>query len=202
MTEIQQATCQRCGLALRVDPKRGSNAKMLKRAAVPNGLCVHCAVHDWLRNTYPINIQLAENGPGALLVPALQRVYSQVMRVHNADAQPEEISWSRIVEFWELPFPNKVKASPANPMTQRELDEVASGKRLGAGTKVIVSRKPPPRHDEMAVRTFEELNELEDGLGDALRDLFCRDAGRAKKRRGGRRKPPDDKDPPRQLTFW
>ena len=151
--------CERCGLRCRAgvgSPK----AKMLRRAV--KGFCVNCAVHDWLRNTYPINMQLAESGPGILVHPHIRELFADIMRVGCADANPDEINWNLINENWELPFPNKVKPRADNPVTQEQLDEIKAGKYKAIDT--------PPLHFKV-INSFEEANELEPGLGTKLNKL-------------------------------
>lgn len=114
--------CERCEAHCKVAEPRNSDAKMLRRSRHPKGLCVNCAVHDWLRNTYPPNILLASSGPKVLLFPHIQEQFTGLMRVGLADAQPDEINWELIVENWDLPFPHKVKATAANPCSQEVLD--------------------------------------------------------------------------------
>jgi hypothetical protein len=106
---------------------------MLRRSKEPKGLCVNCAVHDFLRNTYPCNTLLAQSGPQSLAYPHVQEQFAEIMRVGMSDAIPDEISWELIIENWALPFPNKMKSSAANPYSQLELDEIASGDRPGLG---------------------------------------------------------------------
>lgn len=123
--------CERCGTRCRVTTLQSSSAKMLRRSNKPKGLCVNCAIHDWLRNTYPPNILLAKSGPKVLLYPHIQKQFTEIMQVGLADAKPDEIDWNRIVENWDLPFPHKMKPSATNPCSEQELDEVRSGKRHG-----------------------------------------------------------------------
>jgi hypothetical protein len=94
---------------------------MLRRAAGP-GLCINCAAHDWLRNTYPANLLLAQSGPKSLAFPHIQEQFAGLMKMANSDARPDEINWQRIIDNWELPFPNKVRARAENPADQEELD--------------------------------------------------------------------------------
>ena len=166
--------CKRCGAPCKVDISRGSKAKMLRRST-KEGLCVNCAVHDWLRNTYPPNILLAQSGPKVLLHPHIQEQFAEIMRVGLADAAPAEIDWNRIIDNWNLPFPNKIKPSCTNPCNQQELDEITAGKRLGLG------RMAPPKSDplggKMTITSFEELNKLKPGLGDKLKDALTRSGG-------------------------
>jgi len=114
--------CQRCGAPCKVDPLAGSKAKMLRRDKVPQGLCVNCAVHDFLRNTYPVNLLLAQSGPRGLALPHIQQQFAGIMKSRCSDALPDEIDWQRIIANWDLPFANKLKPSPMNPVNQAELD--------------------------------------------------------------------------------
>ena len=158
--------CQRCGARCRISGQPGKKARMLRFVEGP-GLCVNCAVHDWLRNTYPPNILLAQSGPKVLLFPHIQQQFAEIMRIGFADAKPDEIDWQKIVENWELPFPNKMKPSSFNPCSQKEIDEIAAGKRQGLGQ--WVPPKPDPLDGITTITSFEQLNKLEPGLGDKFR---------------------------------
>ena len=116
--------CERCEVQLRIEGSRNPDAKMLRRSNKPKGLCVNCAVHDWMRNTYPVNILLAQSrsGPKSLLFPHIQKQFAGIMRVGFADAKPDEIDWNLIVDNWDLPFKNKVKVTAMNPASQNILD--------------------------------------------------------------------------------
>lgn len=124
--------CERCGAPCRIGGQGNPDAKML-RLSKSKGLCVNCAVHDFLRNCYPANMQLAEFGPNSLLLPHMQKLFTGIMRVALADAKPVEINWEAIVENWDLPFPHKIQRSATNPCSQQELDDIASGKHPGIG---------------------------------------------------------------------
>ena len=119
--DMETVECKRCGQRCKVSGKPGEKAKMLRFAKGP-GLCVNCAVHDWLRNTYPPNIILAQSGPKVLLFEHIQQQFAGIMRIGFADARPDEINWEQIVENWELPFKNKVKGTAMNPASQAVLD--------------------------------------------------------------------------------
>jgi len=165
---MEYCQCERCGVRLQVGPAPGSEAKLLRRSKVPKGFCVNCAAHNFLRNTYPPNIQLAESGPKILLYPIIQEKFADIMRTGLSDAAPDEIDWQRIVDNWELPFSEDVKPSDMNPCSQVELDEVAAGTRPGPG-----AYRPRPSVCEIAKMrnhcTFDELNKVERGLGDSLK---------------------------------
>ncbi|MFB0523950.1 MAG: hypothetical protein ACETVZ_00290 [Phycisphaerae bacterium] len=159
--------CERCEARCKIDSLRNPDAKILRHSKEPKGLCVNCAVHDWLRNTYPPNILLAQSGPKILLYPHIQKQFAEIMRSGFADAKPDEIDWERIIENWDLPFPNKIKRSCSNPCSQQELDEITAGKRPGLGQ--MVPSKPDPLGGKATITSFEELNELKPGLGDELK---------------------------------
>ena len=161
--------CGRCGNRCRVDSPGNPNAKMLRRSNKPKGLCVNCAVHDFLRNTYPCNMLLASSGPGVLAHPHIQEQFAGIMRVGLADAMPDEINWNLIIENWDLPFPHKMKKSSTNPCSQLELFEIAEGKRPGLGARMDIPERGPLRAEDLTITSFEQLNELEPGLGDDLR---------------------------------
>jgi hypothetical protein len=194
MTDVQQVTfCQRCGAMVRLAGPGRKDAKMLRYAKQPKGYCASCAVHDWLRNTYPVNIQLAESGPKILLHEGIRKMFSDIMRAGNADAKPDEINWNLIVENWELPFADKVKPTNTNPCTQAQFDEIAAGKRKGL-------RYEPPKPDPLkgvhTITSFEQLNLLEPGLGDDLRETLDRHRREAPTDEAQ----PDGGDPPADAT--
>lgn len=156
--------CERCGAHCKVAETRNPEAKMLRHSNT--GLCINCAVHDWLRNTYPPNILIAQSGPEILRYPMIQEKFADIMRCGLSDATPDEIDWERVVENWDLPFPTKLKTSGMNPCSQKELDEIAAGKRPGLGA---VREDSPLAKNRGVIKSFEELNELEPGLGDSLK---------------------------------
>ena len=160
------AKCDRCEVKLRIDPQRGSRATMLRRAKAAKGYCLSCAVHDWLRHTYPVNIQLAQSGPHILLHPQARELFGQIMQDQHADAQPDEINWNLIVENWELPWPEPVSILPTNPASQQERDDIKAGKAFGID---VGPQSPDPLGGKTTITSFEDLNLLEPGLGDGLR---------------------------------
>jgi len=168
-TEISYLNCQRCGAKCQVQSLPESNAKMLKRSQ-SKGLCVNCAVHDWLRNTYPVNMLLAQSGPKGLRFSHVQQQFANIMKVGGSDAEFGEINWDAIITNWDLPFPTKVKSRAENPLSQNDLNEIASGKRQGLGK--YTSPKPGPLGGKTAITSFEQLNELNPGLGDKLKQCL------------------------------
>ena len=161
--------CKRCQIRCQVDILRNPNAKMLRHSN--KGLCVNCAVHDWLRNTYPPNILLAQSGPKILLLPHIQEQFAEIMNVGFADAKPDEIDWNKIVDNWDLPFPTKMKPSGMNPCNQEEIDAIAAEPNPGFFDR-------PSKSAQMLldcrgdITSFEQLNELSPGLGDEFKSCL------------------------------
>ena len=114
--------CERCGARCRVDGPRNPDAKMLRRSKEAKGLCINCAVHDWLRNTYPVNLIFTTLSPDALRLEHIQQQFTEIMRSGFADAKPDEIDWEAIIANWDLPFKNKVKSTAMNQASQDVLD--------------------------------------------------------------------------------
>ena len=158
--------CQRCGAKCQVNPKPDSNAKMLKRGKQAKGFCVNCAVHDWLRNTYPVNLMFATLSPDVLRLEHIQQQFTGIMRAGGADANPDEINWEAIIENWDLPFESGVKATATNPASQEVLDRepaerIRRDKMLRDGFKRLTVCS-----DNLTITSFEQLNGLKPGLGD------------------------------------
>ena len=166
--------CERCEAVCRVAGPRNPDAKMLRHLKEGRGLCVNCAVHDWLRNTYPPNILLAQSGPKVLLYPHIQEQFAGIMRIGLADAMPDEIDWERIVENWDLPFPTKMKPSSMNPCNQEEIDAIKAGTHPGLLNSIEPSKRPTVggAKDMLKITSLEQLNELEPGLGDEFGKLL------------------------------
>lgn len=161
--------CERCNVRIRLATRRNPDAKMLRLAKEPKGLCINCAVHNWLQNTYPVNILLAKSGPGCLAHQHIRDQFTEIMRSGRADANPDEINWNLLSDNWDLPFPNKVKPSAANPCTQQKLDDIKSGKEKAF-------EYPPDAVDPLrgvtTITSFNQLNLFEDGLGDKVQTLL------------------------------
>ena len=171
----QTCNCSRCGARCQVAPKRNPDAKMLRKSAVAKGLCVNCAFHDWLRNTYPINMQLDESGPKILLYPHVRELIAGIMKSQNADAKIDEINFNLIVENWELPWRHKVRRSAMNPYDP-EVDGPAQRARRQECLKRLNEtdeerqRREARENLPMTLTCFEQLNVLEDGLGEDLKN--------------------------------
>ena len=160
----QIVLCERCRARCRASESGNPKAKMLRRSNVPKGLCVNCATHDWLRNTYPCNMILDDSGPTILLHPTVREQFAEIMRGAMADAKPGEINWNLIVENWELPFAKKAKLSPTNPYRP------GKDRPFGEGVQYVTRDKSGlSSRGNLIIRSFDELNEIEPGLGDSFR---------------------------------
>jgi len=168
----QVCNCERCRARCRVAGPKNPDARMLRKSAVPTGFCVNCATHDFLRNTYPVNILLAESGPICLLLPHIRTQFAAIMQSAKADANIDEINWNLINENWDLPWREPVRPTAANPSTQKDLDEIAAGKRRAFGNW---PPKPDPLKGVDTITSLGQLNELEPGLGDNLKAALDRE---------------------------
>ena len=152
--------CERCKALCKVAESQNPKAKMLRWSKESKGLCINCAVHDWLRNTYPVNLILAQSGPKSLAYPHIQEQFTGIMRAGLADATPDEIDWEAIIANWDLPFKNKVKGTAMNPASQDVLD--MEPERQAYQEKYL--------RDEMAAREegFESLFEKQQAKRDRI----------------------------------
>jgi hypothetical protein len=165
--------CGRCRVPVRVNAeRRNPDAQMLRLSKVPKGMCVNCAVTEWLMNTYPINMQIEEMGYEALLNPGIQEMFGGLMESAKADARPDEINWELVVANWHLPL--NVKRSATNPYLpgdalREKLSEMEYIQRLDPLSEQRAHRfYDDPQHGERRRRGVfhvDELDELEPGLG-------------------------------------
>lgn len=167
--------CVRCGISCQIAGPGNPDAKMLRRATVP-GLCVNCAVHDWLRNCYPVNTMLARSGPANLRYTHIQEQFTGIMKVGMADAMPDEIDWELIIENWDLPFSHPVKRRAENPAGQKELDYITSGKERNF-EDLVKEGKDKKKQGEAALEDMKKLlrkqrTESDDGLRGPDKNLF------------------------------
>lgn len=133
----QIGQCQRCAVRCRVRGTQTADARLLRYALTPEGLCVNCAMTEWLQTTDGIKEQLANRkcrrcgglqtslgyfdrqcrcaqpdipGVGEILrLPHIQALFRQLMAVGRADAQPDEIDWDEVIANWDLPWPPKAR---------------------------------------------------------------------------------------------
>ena len=130
-----KCTCLRCGAPCQLAPVPGSQARWIKKASAPQGLCINCAVHDVLRHLYPVNLLLAQSAGKGLLHPHIQDQFFHLAQMHGTDATLEEIDWQAIVANWDLPFPSKLLRLAQNPVTEEELAMARlEGEQRRAGT--------------------------------------------------------------------
>ena len=143
MTTIQTANCERCGVRLKVGPPPNDDARLLKRAKVPRGICVNCAATEWFQSidivrelmnnprcracgkrkadTYDRHRQCACPAPRfaapqeIVMLPQVQAIFAQILAAGNADAKPDEIDWLEVAANWDLPWPTKRRKKKQPP---------------------------------------------------------------------------------------
>jgi hypothetical protein len=126
----------------------------------------------------------------------MQQHFVQIMRAGNAEADPEEIDWPTIVGNWDLPFPTRIKRSATNPMNEEDLERE---KHRFYRHRPCYETMGDRAHTDLVIRSFAELNDIEPGLGDQLRDAI-----RGTMKPSGTLIPPLPKEPippPRQLRL-
>jgi len=138
---------------------------MLKKADVPKGLCVNCAVHDQLRHLYPANLILARSGPKGLVLPQLQQQFFEICQLAGTDARFEEIDWNAVIANWDLPFPTKLKSTATNPVTQEDLDR----ERVEGDGRRTERWKPPLSEQERRAKYEAEIDEAMRNVIDCVR---------------------------------
>lgn len=107
--ESQAVThCLRCGDPCRVKPgARNEDARILRAAKEPKGVCASCAVTAFLQSPeFPFRGMIEDNGPARVLsLPHVQQQMGAILRAAHSDAGAEEISWERVIGNWDLPHP-------------------------------------------------------------------------------------------------
>jgi len=152
----QKCHCSRCGAKCCVAPVPGSRATILKRGKQPEGLCINCAVHDYLRNTYPVNMILAGmRSPECLLLPHMHKEFAGILQSGFSDAKPEEINWRKIIDNWDLPFRNKIKRSPMNPMNDDDLNR--EPEQQARNEEFFRNQMDDPRTPEQKMKDAEKM---------------------------------------------
>ncbi len=101
------AACERCGDPCRVATKTNPDARLLKHATEPKGFCANCAVAEWFSQHEMIS-QIGDL-PNALLIKPIQEQFMKVMIAGGADMKPNEITWTKVGQHWNLPFPKRTK---------------------------------------------------------------------------------------------
>jgi hypothetical protein len=93
--------CQRCGRTCIAQPTAKPDAILLRRGV--KGTCVDCAVTEFIQRLTSMHVYGAIRGlPGSLRLPHVQQQFIAVMRAGGAEANPDEISWERVIENWNI----------------------------------------------------------------------------------------------------
>lgn len=96
---MSDTACQRCGRPARSGSTGNPNARIMRRAKT--GVCVDCAAVLFLQRLD--NMQGGNFGlPDALRHEHVQAQFANVMKAGNADADPAEINWDRVIEIWNI----------------------------------------------------------------------------------------------------
>lgn len=111
----QLCLCNRCGQLCKVATERNPDARILRKSAVPDGLCADCAATLYLTTVEPIATllkALMPAGPADLLEPRVQEQFARVLTAGKSDCDPSELHWEWMVINWALPFPKSKNRAP------------------------------------------------------------------------------------------
>lgn len=95
--------CQRCGEAA-IGQDGNPEARIMRRAR--KGLCVNCAAIVFLQRLDTMQggkfLPAGHTWAEALRLSHVQEQFADMMRAGNADANPDEIDWDRVVSLWHI----------------------------------------------------------------------------------------------------
>lgn len=130
----QTGACGRCGVTCRVRGSSNPEARLLKHADRPEGLCPNCAVTQFFHMA-----DMAElvTDPQMLLAEHIQENFLRIMRAGNADLNYSEINWETVVANWQLPFPKKGRKSGGGRSAKSKGREDARDDDAGAQPKLF-----------------------------------------------------------------
>jgi hypothetical protein len=98
--------CLRCGAACDDGGPGNGEARILRRAAGPRGVCPSCHITAFLQDpALPLAGLIAARGPALLLDPRVAEQVAAIAAAGRADIPAGAIDWRRVVEHWALPHP-------------------------------------------------------------------------------------------------
>jgi hypothetical protein len=66
-------------------------------------MCVDCAVVIFIQKLANMHVDgTFQNLPECLRIPCVQKQFTAVMRAGNAEANPDEINWEKVIEKWNI----------------------------------------------------------------------------------------------------
>lgn len=103
MTEVAATPCRRCGRAA-LSSDGNPDARMMRRAK--EGVCADCATIVFLQRLDNMHggmlLPTGQTWAEALNLPHVRERFAALMRAGDADADPDEIDWERVVELWDI----------------------------------------------------------------------------------------------------
>lgn len=106
--------CNRCGTPCKLGHTATEDAQLLRRATRPDtsGYCPECGVIDFFKHHSMLGEIIdgrGEEGHKMLLDERVQRQFAGLMQTGKADLPASHINWQRVVDLWDLPFPQRGK---------------------------------------------------------------------------------------------
>ena len=101
--------CLRCGHPCRVAAQSNPDARLLRAATTPTGVCASCHITAFLQDPgLPLGELLRERPVAETLRwPAFQQQMVRLVQAANADLPASHIDWERVIANWELPHPKR-----------------------------------------------------------------------------------------------
>ncbi len=100
---VSKAACQRCGRAA-LGRDGNPDARMMRHAR--KGNCVDCAAIVFLQQIDNLQggklLRAGHTWAEALTLPHVREQFAAMMTAGNADADPDEIDWDRVIELWDI----------------------------------------------------------------------------------------------------
>ena len=100
-----QSTCARCIRPCEPGESKNPKARPFRRAK--KGLCVNCVVTQFLLcdDLEPVRFGLLKNGIEVLKNPAIQKQFTEILKVGKSELPADDIDWDIVINQWNLPFP-------------------------------------------------------------------------------------------------
>lgn len=105
--------CLRCGYPCRLPPSSNPNARLLRGATSPQGVCPSCHITAFLQDPdLPFREDIERHGvANTLRLPHVQQQMNAVIAASNADIPGTAIDWERVITNWDLPHPKRKSRS-------------------------------------------------------------------------------------------
>jgi hypothetical protein len=100
-------SCLRCAMPCVVAETSNPEARILRAATTPHGVCPACHVTAFLQDPmYPFREFIERDNFAQLRDPRIQDEFTKLAIAGNADVPTAQIDWERVIQNWDLPHPS------------------------------------------------------------------------------------------------